>query len=135
MFPINIELSPADFSLVMELQDEISSLGFIYEEFGGNSIVINATPAGLTASNEKTLFEGLIEQFKMNKSELSISKQDSLARAMAKRASLQDSLKLSKTEGKLLIERLFACENPNYDPSGGKIFFILDLKRIENFFS
>ena len=132
MFPVNIELNPADFTLVMDLSDEIAALGFIFEEFGGNCIVINATPAGLPASNEKTLFEGLIEQYKMNKAELSVSKQDSLARAMARRTSRLGGQELVQTECKAIVENLFACANPNYDPAGGKTFFILDLKKIEN---
>ena len=135
LFPQNIELNPGDFSLVMELQDEISALGFIFEEFGGHGIVINAMPAGLTASNEKELFEGLIEQFKRNKTELSVSVPDNLARAMAKRSSLKEGQPLNKQECMSIIDSLFACENPNYAPDGSKTFFILDLKRIENLFS
>jgi DNA mismatch repair protein MutL len=135
MFPVNMELSPGDFGLVMELKDEIAALGFIFEEFGGNSIVINATPAGLPASNEKALFEGLIEQYKVNKTELSVSKQDNLARAMAKRSSRLSGQVLSKAECKGLVDGLFACGNPNYDLSGGKTFFTLDLKKIENSFN
>jgi DNA mismatch repair protein MutL len=135
MFPVNIELNPGDFSLVMELQDEISALGFIFEEFGGHAIVINAMPAGLSASNEKELFEGLIEQFKRNKTELSISVSDNLARAMAKRSSLKDGQLLDKQECKAIIDGLFACENPNYAPDGSKTFFILDLNQIDSFFS
>lgn len=135
MFPVNLELNPGDYSLVMELQDEITALGFVFEEFGGNCIVINATPAGLAASNEQKLFEGLIEQFKMNKTELSISKQDNLARAMAKRAAVNEGQVLNKLECRSIIDRLFACENPNFDPNGKSTFFILDLNQLNNFFS
>ena len=135
LFPVNIELNPGDFSLVMEIQDEIKSLGFLFEEFGANSIIINAMPANLPSQNEKDLFEGLIEQFKKNKTELSISKQDNLARAMAKRSTLRESQPLNSQECKAIIDGLFACENPNYAPDGSKTFFILDLKQIETFFS
>ena len=135
MFPVNLELSPGDYGLVMELKEEIAALGFAFEEFGGNCIVINATPAGLPASNEKTLFEGLVEQYKVNKTELSVSRQDNLARAMAKRSSRLDGQVLNRTECKALVDGLFACGNPNYDLDGGKTFFTLDLKNIENSFN
>lgn len=135
LFPINLELNAGDFGLVMELQQEIASLGFIFEEFGGNCIVINATPAGLPASDEKALFEGLLEQFKVNKTELSVSKQDNLARAMAKRSSRLKGHHLSKQECKALVDGLFACTQANYDLDGGKTFFTLDLNKIENSFN
>ncbi len=135
MFPVTVELNPGDFSLVMELQEEITALGFLFEGFGGHGIIINAMPAGLPAGNEKELFEGLIEQFKRNKTELSLSVPDNLARAMAKRSALKEGQPLDKQEGKALLDSLFACENPNYAPDGRKIFFILDLKRIDDLFS
>jgi len=135
MFPVNIELNPADHSLVKEIEDEIRSLGFLIEDFGGNSIVINAMPAGLPGCNEKDLFEGLIEQFNRNKSELSISLQDNLARAMAKRSALGEFKLLDKQERKSIIDGLFACENPNYTPDGQKTYFIVELKQFEAFFN
>ena len=135
MFPVNIELNPADFNLVMELQPEITSLGFLFAEFGGHGIIVNALPAGLPAGSEKELFEGLIEQFKKNKAELSLSVPDNLARAMAKRSAMKEGQPLDKQECKAIIDSLFACENPNYAPDGSKTFFILDLKRIEELFS
>jgi DNA mismatch repair protein MutL len=33
-----------------------------------------------------------------------------------------------------LIDRLFACENPNYAPNGQLIFYILELEKIAQFF-
>lgn len=134
MFPVTVELSPADHGLVMELKDEIAALGYIFDDFGGNNIVLNGTPAGLLASNEKQLFEGLIDQFKMNNSELSLSVQDNLARAMAKRTAAIEKQIMTPLECKSLVDGLFACANPNYTPGGSKTYFVLDLKQIENFF-
>ncbi|MEN8247583.1 MAG: DNA mismatch repair endonuclease MutL [Bacteroidota bacterium] len=135
MFPVTIELNPGDFNLVKELSDEIGALGFLFEEFGGTSIVINGMPAGLSAGNEKELFEGLIEQFKQNKTELSISVPDNLARALARRSAINEGQILSKKECKSIVDNLFDCENPNYGPYGGKTFFVLDLNRIESLFN
>ncbi|MFW5760547.1 MAG: DNA mismatch repair endonuclease MutL, partial [Cyclobacteriaceae bacterium] len=72
LFPQTIELNPADFELVMELTEEIKSLGFNFEPFGKNSLIIRGIPADLSDSNEKAVFEGLLEQYKFNKSELSL---------------------------------------------------------------
>lgn len=135
MFPVTLELNPGDFNLVKELSNEIIALGFIFEEFGGNSIVINAIPAGLPTGNEKELFEGLIEQFKQNKTELSISIPDNLARALARRSAINEGQLLNAEECRSIAENLFDCVNANYSPYGDKTFFVLDLSRIESFFN
>ena len=47
---------------------------------------------------EKELFEGLIEQFKIYQSELSIPLRENLARSLAKRASIKSGQKLQKED-------------------------------------
>jgi DNA mismatch repair protein MutL len=135
LFPQTIELSPMDFALVIEISQEIRALGFEFSEFGKNTLVINGIPADLGGLNEKDLFEGLLEQFKRNKQELSISKKENVARAMARRAAIKTGHRLSIPEMKSLIDQLFACSNPNYAPNGQKTYFILELEKIGNYFN
>lgn len=135
LFPVTVELNPADYSLVMEMQDEIKTLGFLFEDFGTNCIVINGTPAELNASSERVLFEGLIEQFKLNKAELSLTRQENLARSLAKKSAVSTGTSLTPAEMHEIIDELFACDNPNYAPDGRLTYFILDLNQITNYFT
>ncbi len=134
LFPQSIDLSMTDFALVMELKDEIIALGFLFEVFGQQTILINGIPSELQGGNEKEVFEGLIEQFKRNKTELSISSVENLARAMSKRAALKNNKMLQNEEIDALIDQLFACEQPNYTPNGQPTFVILSLDKIKEFF-
>ena len=135
LFPQTVTLNPADFALVMELKEEITALGFAFEVFGQNAIVINGTPADITASNEKSLFEGLLEQFKTNKAELSLPVSENLARSIAKRSSIKYGQKLNTEEMSALIDKLFACKNVNYALDGQRTFCILDLNKIASYFN
>ncbi len=135
LFPVSIELSAGDFSLVSDLKEEIAALGFEIEEFGKNSIVLNGVPAELSQANEKELFEGLIEQYKFFKSELSLSVTENMARSMAIRSSRNMTLSKDPVEHITLIDRLFACKQPNYSPKGTPTFVILGLEKIANFFN
>src|SRR5690606_26135232 len=125
LFPQTLSLNPSDFALVMELEPEFRALGFVFNIFGKTDIVINGIPADIAGSDEKNLFEGLVEQFKKNKSELSIDKRENLARSMARRAAIKPGQKLSAAEMRTIIDQLFACTNPNYSPHGQVIFYIL----------
>lgn len=135
LFPQTITLSASDFALVMEMEQEITALGFRFEAFGKYTLLVNGIPANLSSGREKELFEGLLEQFKINQSELSLPLKENLARALARRACIKTGQKLVKEEMQSLIESLFACSTPNYAPDGRPTFFIFELGKIESYFS
>lgn len=134
LFPKTVSLSMADYAIVTELEDEIKALGFSYHDFGKNTLVIQGVPAGITNTNEQQIFEDLIDQFKKNRDQLKLDKKENLARALAKRSSIQKGKKLNGEEIDSLISDLFACDNPNYSPSGKPTFVILSLDTIEEYF-
>ena len=134
LFPQTIDLSTADFALVMEMASEIKALGFQFEIFGKNSLVITGIPAEATGKSEKALFEGLIEQFKENQATLALPLRDNLAQALAKRASIKSGQKLSVGEAESVADGLFSCRNPNYSPDGNTTFFIFETSKIESQF-
>ena len=135
LFPQTLELSPANFSLIHEIKAELKAIGFEFSDFGKQAIVINGVPADLMTGNEQVLFEGFIEQFKHNKSELNISNDENIARSIAKRSSIKKGNALTQQEMSSLIDQLFACKHPNYSPDGKKTTFILELEKITSFFN
>lgn len=134
LFPQAITFSAADFALALEMQQEIEALGFRFDVFGKNTLVVNGVPANVQAGNEKELFEGLIEQFKVNQSELALPLQENLARALARRASIKTGQPLVREEMQALVDSLFACSTSNYSPEGKPTFFIFELNKIESYF-
>lgn len=135
LFPQSIELNPSDFALVMELEEEIRSLGFVFNIFGKNTIVVNGIPADVPGGSEKGLFEGLIEQFKIYNSELRVERREMLARSIAKRSALKPGTKLSLIEMNTLIDQLFACKTPMYAPNGNLTIVIMDMDKIGRLFN
>jgi DNA mismatch repair protein MutL len=135
LFPQSIELSPVDFNLVMEMENEIRALGFVFNVFGKNTIVVNGIPADVPNGSERGLLEGLIEQFKYFKSELRLDKKENLARSLARKSSLRPGTKLSLLEMNTLIDQLFACKIPNFAPNGNATIVLMDMNRISKFFS
>lgn len=134
LFPITIELNPSDYSLAMDIKKEIVALGFDFDIFGKNSLVINGIPADITAVNEKEVFEGLIEQYKLNKEKLELKTQENLAMSMARYTALKEGKVLNLEEQKSIIDQLFGCKNPNYSPFGESTYFILGIEQVENNF-
>ncbi len=134
LFPPVLNLGSSDFALVMDLMPELHSLGFMVSEFGKDSILVQGVPADIQIKNEKELFEGLLEQFKNFKSELSLDKRENLARSLARKSSLKKGQKLTSQEMENLVGQLFACQNPNFGLGGNKSFVKLDIGNIHSFF-
>ncbi len=134
MFPQQVALNPSDFALAMDLKQEISQLGFEFEQMGERMIVIQGIPSELAPCNEKEVFEGLIEQYKFNAEKLDLPKNESLARALAKRTATNRCNKLKEEEMDHLMDRLFACEQPNYTPDGNPTYVLVSLEQINDWF-
>ena len=134
LFPQHLQLNASDFALLDELKVEIKKLGFDFDVFGKNTIVINGIPSDLAGSNEKEILEGLLEQFKTNKESLSLDHRQNLARSLASRTAVRKGKKLVTREIDELVDRLFACKQPNYTPDGSPTFVVLGMDRIASYF-
>jgi DNA mismatch repair protein MutL len=134
LFPQSVSLGAADFALLMEMEQEVQALGFRFEVFGKNTVLVSGSPPQIATGREKQLFEGLIEQFKINQAELSVPLPENLARALAKRAATKAGQKLMPEEMRSLADSLMVCKNPNYTPEGTPTFYIFETGKLETYF-
>ena len=135
LFPRTVTFSPADFAVLRELAEPLHALGFIFAEFGPNTIAVEAIPAGMPAQDEKDLLESLIEQFRTAAGPLKLDRSESLARALARRvAAGTATTRLPEAELNALADRLFACQVPGYTPDGRKTLVLLDGQQLADFF-
>ncbi len=130
LFPKTLDLQPSDYQLVIEIQEEIKALGFSFEEFGQHTIKINGVPPEVQEENEKEIFEGLVQQFKTNQTDLQLDRIENVARSFSKRSSSKYMGELSIIEINLLIHQLFETALPSYTPNGEPIMTILSLDQL-----
>jgi DNA mismatch repair protein MutL len=119
----------------MELEHEIKGAGFAFEYLGSTTVVINGVPSMLMEESAKKVFLAVLEDYKSNFMEFKNDKMEALARSLAVNAAIKRNKKLGTPEMKSMIDRLFACKNPNHTPGGRLIYFILDAKKIEDTFN
>ncbi|WP_210518075.1 DNA mismatch repair endonuclease MutL [Hymenobacter terricola] len=135
LFPRTVTFTPADFAVLRELTEPLHALGFIFVEFGPNTIAVEAIPAGMPAQDEKDLLESLIEQFRTTAGPLKLDQSESLARALARRvAAGTAATRLPESELNALADRLFACQTPGYTPDGRKTLVLLDGQQLADYF-
>ncbi|GAA4495629.1 DNA mismatch repair endonuclease MutL [Hymenobacter ginsengisoli] len=135
LFPRPLTFSPADYAVLGELTPTLHLLGFRFAEFGPHTIAIEAVPADLPAQGEKELLEGLIEQFRSGAAPLRLDRHEALARALARRVAQATSQpRLPDVELNALVDKLFACQVPNYTPDGRPTVVLLDGEQLAAFF-
>ena len=118
MFPVSIDLTPADAVMLTELLPDLLRLGYVLEPFGKNSFVVQGTPADILQGNEKQAIEKLLEQYKHFSSELRFSSREKLLRTLALQQSIRMGTALTEQEMQHLLSDLFACKVPNSTPNG-----------------
>ncbi len=76
------------------MADEIQNLGFAFDVTGKHTVQVRGIPSEASLGDEKSLLEGLIEQFKWHQSELNLGKKENIARSLARRSALKPGMKL-----------------------------------------
>lgn len=134
LFPITLNFSPNDATLLKDLLSELQPLGFDVQEFGVNSFVVNGLPAELAGKqSERSILESLLEQHKIGL-ELQLNTRESLARSMARSAAIKRGQLLNDIEMQALIDQLFACAMPFRSPFGKKCFVTYELEDLQKQF-
>ncbi|MFM7023838.1 MAG: DNA mismatch repair endonuclease MutL [Flavobacteriales bacterium] len=125
LFPESIEMNPADYQLMKDMEEDFRKIGFDITEFGKNTYVVNGLPADIKDVSPKALLEGLLEEFKENKSQ-KIDRRDQLAKSMANQTCIKSGQTLSLEEMQMLVQELFLCEKPTVDPNGNTALWNID---------
>ena len=134
LFPVTIELAPADVVLLNELLPDLQLLGYIIEPFGSNTFVIQGTPADVIQGNEKVTLERMMDQYKHFSNDIKFSKREKLLRSIAWQQSVKPGTALSQKEMETLIEDLFNCETPNCTPNGKPSYLEFKKDELEKMF-
>ena len=134
MFPVTLELVPADAALLEELMNDLQLLGYLVEPFGKNSFVIQGTPADVEAGNEKHIIDVLLEEYKHFSSDVKFSKREKLVRSLARQRSVKTGIRLTEREMRQLTEDLFACDQPNITPDGRPTYLEFKQEQLEKMF-
>ncbi len=123
LFPVSMEITPADAALLEELLPFLKRLGFDLQPFGKNTYALQGVPPDVQPGSEQRLLEDLIEQMKHESSALKLTHQERLLRTMTKR--LAQPGFMQPEEASALIDELFACQHPQLTPDGLPVFSIL----------
>lgn len=135
LFPKPIELSATQAETLRSMRDDLACMGLEVEEFGNNSFIIHALPAGMESKiNEGELIEDLISQYQSN-IDMNLGLSESVAASLATKKALKGGNALTGEEMQNLIDRLFACKIPYTNALGNKTFITVELDELKKRFN
>lgn len=132
--PIVLTLSLEDQEMLKRYANQIKSLGYEIEPFGGKEYSITAVPADFEIIDPKNMFIEMLDGF----SDLTGSKTPELilekAASMSCKAAVKGKNHLSRAEAEALIDELLKLENPYHCPHGRPTIISMSKYEIERKF-
>jgi DNA mismatch repair protein MutL len=119
LFPIVVELSPTEKSVVDSGMSYFNAFGFEISDFGGRALSISAIPAFTRDGAVEETLRGMIKYLLEGKDLDSFSEPEKrFAAAFACGAAIKAGQKLSQEEMNALLNSLFSAKNPYTCPHG-----------------
>ncbi len=135
LFPISMELPPADATLLASLLPDLKRIGFEIEAFGAATYVIQGMPSGLGSGEEQALISEMLERMKNESSAASDVRAHQLLVSLAQRLSRSSTAAPSQEALRTVIDELFACMQPEFTATGKKVFSVMPKEELDKWLS
>ena len=134
MFPVTMELNPADYFIITEIEESLGKLGFRIRHEGNSTISIAGRPSESIGSDPVEMMEIILEDYKNTDTDPSKGAKEKVSAALAAASAIPYGKSLSQDEMEELFDTLFACSGPNYSPAGKSVISILTTEEIDKRF-
>jgi len=131
LFPTTLSLNPTDASLLEELLEDLTAVGFLIQKTSAHDFQIQGIPAGFENGKEESILEAVLEEYKHFNAALALPLHEKLCRSLAKQQATKAGTQLSEREMKQLITDLFDCKEPHLSPFGAPTFRTLQKEEVE----
>jgi DNA mismatch repair protein MutL len=131
LFPAPLELAPARLRTVGRLAPELGRLGFAFEDFGGDTVLVRAVPSILRADEPQRLVDDLAREVEDEGERPGSPVLDRVLAFVACRAAIKAHEPLPREEMVRLLQDLSATATPFYCPHGRPVVSRIPLREIK----
>jgi len=134
LIPMEIDFNKQDVGVLFETKEELEKIGFQFNEFRSDGVILDGIPAIIEKNNIVSVLEEIIDTIRLETSE-TVNLLEIAIKGMAKSMAIKTGKKLNSKEQEEIINQLFSCSEPNYSPYGKAIFTNISLDEIEKHFN
>jgi len=131
LFPAVLELNAVDKEILIVINEELKALGFEIRQSENDEFFVEGIPAMLSHLNASDLVQKLIEDFKNRPVDVKEEIKEHLALLLSQSTAINYGVSLKPEEISDLFNHLFACQTPNYSPSGKTVVSIISFQDFE----
>ncbi len=134
LFPVELFFSNEEVVILQSIQEDLEHTGFVFSNFGKDSIEITGVPINVPASEVSVVLEQLIVDIQNEIPDSHFSAADMLAKSMAKSLAIKTGQSLTAIEQEHLVNSLFGCKEPNVSPTNKPTFITLTVDELDRKF-
>ncbi|WP_298555274.1 DNA mismatch repair endonuclease MutL [uncultured Algibacter sp.] len=134
LFPLQLHFSPQDITIINQLKVDLEHTGFVFSSVKEELVEITGVPVGVPESEVSIILEQLISDVENEVPESHFSASDLLAKSMAKSLAIKTGQSLQKDEQEHLVNKLFACKEPNVSPTNRTTFVTMSVDELDKKF-
>ena len=133
LFSEELQFSPDEFSVLLEIIPYLKKLGFRIKENGQNKILLEAIPSDMSYGSEDKVIKDILDNYISNRKNSSSFMED-IAASFACYSAVKAGDSLSIEEMQILVKNLFSTKHPYYCPHGRPIIMQLSLEELDKRF-
>ena len=134
LFPLQLHFSPQDIVIINQLKNDLEHTGFVFSSVKEEFVDITGVPVGVPESEVTIILEQLISDVENEVPDSNFSATDLLAKSMAKSLAIKTGQSLQKDEQEHLVNKLFACKEPNVSPTNRTTFITMSVDELDKKF-
>jgi DNA mismatch repair protein MutL len=135
LIPMTIEMSPSNYLTFKEKDTEFTKLGFVYEEFGINTIIVKEHPNWLLEGYEEEQTRKILDMIiAIDKNFDRVKFEEHIAITLACKMSIKANQHTSEEKIEWLLENLVKCDNPYNCPHGRPTIIKYSIYDLEKMF-
>jgi DNA mismatch repair protein MutL len=134
LFPLQLHFSIQEIQIIEQLKEDLEHTGFVFSNFNKDIVEITGVPVGIPDSEVSIILEQLISDVENEVPDSNFSATDLLAKSMAKSLAIKTGQSLLKDEQEHLVNKLFACKEPNVSPTNRTTFITMSVDELDKKF-
>ncbi|APY10511.1 DNA mismatch repair protein MutL [Seonamhaeicola sp. S2-3] len=134
LFPLQLHFSIQEIQILNQLKEDLEHTGFVFSKVLKESVEITGVPISVPESEVSIILEQLISDVENEVPDAHFSATDLLAKSMAKSLAIKTGQALKKDEQEHLVNKLFACKEPNVSPTNKTTFITMSVDELDKKF-
>ena len=135
LFPLQLQFNTNEMEMLKEIKESLEQTGFIFSNIEDENVEITGIPTLISESEVGILLEQLLSDFENEVPDNGFSQTDLLAKSLAKGMAVKSGTLLNSTEQQHIVNRLFACKEPDVSPFNRSVFVTLTVDELDKKFT